>query len=319
MRLRYLLAFGVPALALASWSTVGSSIGSVPTDDAARARCAARLSMSLTGRPPSAALSSSADPQSQVDTLLADPQFVDQFARFINAQSNPEPGMTPAEDATYFLAKYVLDNGKPWHELYDGKYRVEAVPAGGGMPATARVVADANGLGYFRSMPWMVRYAGNEEQGYRLSAAFRIQQNIIGLDVGAVTNSPGVDISATGRMAPACSGCHYDSYFALDKVARILSKKGGTPTNIQFIPPTDPPQQILGGQTIANDSDLVDALVNSTDHQFRVCRLAFLYLYGRSEATCESALFDKCIDAYTSTGDIRAALRAIATDPSYCE
>ncbi len=102
------------------------------------------------------------------------------------------------------------------------------------LPATAQVVADPAGLGYFRSRPWMVRYAGNEEEGYRLNAAFRIQQNIIGLDVGAVTNAPGVDISATGRMAAGCRSCHYDSYFALDKVAKILSRKTGPDDNPTF-------------------------------------------------------------------------------------
>jgi hypothetical protein len=227
--------------------------------------------------------------------------------------------MAPAADATYFLAQYVLKNNRPWHELFDGQYRVEAVPASGTMPATAQVVADPNGLGYFRSRPWMVRYAGNEEQGYRLSAAFRIQQNVIGLDVGAVTNAPGVDISASGRMATGCRSCHYDQYFALDKVAKVLSRKVGPDTNLTFEPPTEGPQTVLDGKTIANDADLVAALVESTDHKFRTCRLGFQFLYGRPEASCEAELFDKCIDAYTTTGDMRAVLRTIATDPGYCE
>ncbi|HEY5922388.1 MAG TPA: hypothetical protein VIV11_11990 [Kofleriaceae bacterium] len=282
-------------------------------------RCATRLSLSLTGRAPSAALLSSADPQSQVDALLADPAFVEQFARFINAELNPEPGMTPAADATYFMAQHVLTNNRPWREMFDGKYRVEPVPAAGGMPATARVVDDPDGLGYFRSRPWMVRYAGNEEQGYRLNSAFRIQQNVIGLDVGAVTNLPGTDISASGRMATQCRGCHYDEYFALDKVAKVLSRRTGPDDAIVFVPPTEGPQQVLDGRMIANDADLVQALVESTDHKFRTCRLAFQFLYGRAEATCESALFDRCVDEYTNTGDIRAALRTIATDTGYCE
>jgi hypothetical protein len=264
-------------------------------------------------------LLASADPQTQVDALLADPQFVDQFARFLNSELNPEPAMTPAQDATYYLAKYVLENNRPWHELFDGQYRIDPVPAANGMPATATVVADANGLGYFRSRPWMVRYAGNEEEGYRLSAAFRIQQNIVGLDVGAVTNLPGTNISATGRMATQCRSCHYDEWFALDKVAKVLSKRSGPDDNITFVPPTEGPQQVLDGRTIANDADLVKVLVESTDHKFRTCRLAFQFLYGRSEATCESALFDRCVDEYTNTGDIRAALRTIASDTGYCE
>ncbi len=319
MRLGFLFAFGVPAAAIASWTAVSTPAGSAPSDDAARVRCATRLSLSLTGRPPSAALLASPDPQSEVDTLLADDAFVEQFARFVNSELNPEPGMAPAEDATYFLAKYVLTNNRPWHELFDGQYRVEAVPATATAPATAQVVADANGLGYFRSRPWMVRYAGNEEQGYRLSAAFRIQQNVIGLDVGAVTNAPGVDISATGRMATGCRSCHYDEYFALDKVAKVLSRKSGPDNNLTFTPPTEGPQTVLDGKTIANDAELVKALVESTDHKFRTCRMAFLYLYGRAEATCESALFDQCIDAYTQTGDVRAALRSIVQDPGFCE
>jgi hypothetical protein len=319
MRLGFLFACAVPAAAFASWTAVSTPATGTPADDAARVRCATRLSLSLTGRPPSAALLASPDPQSEVDTLLADDAFVDQFSRFVNSEMNMEPGETPAADAAYFLAQHVLNNNRPWHELFDGQYRVEPVPAAGGNPATAQVVADPNGLGYFRSRPWMVRYAGNEEEGYRLNSAYRIQQNVIGLDVGAVTNAPGVDISATGRMATGCRSCHYDQYFALDKVAKVLSRRTGPDDNIVFVAPTEGPQSVLDGKMIANDAELVKALVESTDHKFRTCRLAFQYLYGRPEASCEAELFDKCIDAYTTTGDMRAVLRTVATDPGFCE
>jgi len=318
MRLRYLFGLGVPVAAMALWANSGTSHSQTPVDEAAKVRCATRLSLSLTGKAPSASLLAAADPQAQIDTLLADPAFVEQFSRFVNSQMNPEPAMTPAQDSTYYLAKYVLENQKPWHEMFDGQYDIKAVAAANGNPATAEVVADTNGLGYFRSRPWMLRYAGNEEAGYRLSAAFRIQQNIIGLDVGAVTNAPGVDVSATGRMSNNCRGCHYDPYFALDKVAKILSKRVDT-NPITFSPPTEGPQTILDGQTVANDGDLVKALLASNDYKFRTCRLAFVFLYGRPEASCESALFDKCIDDFTQTGDVRAALRAVAADPGFCE
>ena len=319
MRLRFLAVLGVPAAVIAVVASGGRSAGVTPPDDAARVRCATRLSMALTGKAPSAELLAAADPQAEVDKLLADEAFVEQFSRFMNSKLNPEPAMTPAADATYYLTQYVLRNNRPWHELFDGQYRVEPVPATTSSPATAQVVADPNGLGYFRSRPWMVRYAGNEEQGYRLSAAFRIQQNIVGLDVGAVTNAPGTDISATGRMASSCRGCHYDEWFALDKVARVLSRKTGPDDAIVFVAPTEGSQQILNGRTIANDAELVAALLDSTDHKFRTCRLAFEYLYGRAEANCEAALFDACIDAYTTTGDVRATLRTLATAPGYCE
>jgi hypothetical protein len=315
MRLRYYIAMFAPAVALASLATMARS-AKAPLEDAERARCATRLSLALTGAPATPDLLANADPQSQVDALLATPQFVDQFARFINSKFNDEPGMAPADDAPFFLAKYLLQNNKPWHELFDGGYRVDAVA---GPPVSAQVVVDPAGLGYFRSRNWMIRYAGNEEQGYRLSSAFRIQQNIIGLDVTAVTNAPGVDVSATGRMATGCRGCHYDSYFALDKVAKILSRKTGPANNPVFVDPTEGPQVVLDSHTLNNDADLVKTLVESPDHQFRTCRLAFQFLYGRGEATCESELFDKCIDAYTSTGDVRAAVKTIAQEPGFCE
>lgn len=320
MRLRFLVAFGIPAAALASQLvTIPSSQGVTPVDAAARQRCATRLSIALTGQPPSPALLSSPDPQSQIDTLLADEAFVEQFARFINSELNPEPGESPAADATYYLARHVLENKRPWHELFDGPYRIEPVPAANGNAATAMVVADPDGLGYFRSRPWMVRYAGNEEQGYLLNAAYRIQQNIIGLDLSAVTTAPDADISANGRAGTACRGCHYDSYFALDKVAKILPRRTGPDDNPTFTPPNEGAQALLDGRMLASDKDLVTALVGSTDHKFRTCRLAFQFTYGRAEASCESDLFDACIDTYTQTGDVRAALRTIAADASYCE
>jgi hypothetical protein len=319
MRLRFLVALAVPAAAIASIATTTRSEGVTPAEDVVRAACATRLSLAVTGRAPSDELLAATDPQAQIDAMLASDAFVEQFARFINSQLNPEPGETPAADATYWLARHVLQNNRPWRELFDGKYRVEVVPAMGMTPATAQVVDDPDGLGYFRSRPWMIRYAGNEEQGYRLNSAFRIQQNIIGLEVSAVTNVPGTDISATGRMAGACRSCHYDSYFALDKVAKVLSRVSGPMNNPTFTPPAEGPQQLLDGRTIANDAELVTALVESTQHKFHTCRLAFQYLYGRAEAQCEAALFDRCVDEYTNTGDVRAALRVIATDQSFCE
>jgi len=302
------------------WS-VGSSSGTPPVDEPARNRCASRVALSLTGQAPSTSLLASTDPQSEVATLLASPAFAERFARFINSQFNAEPATaaTPEQDSAYYLAKHILTNNRPWHELFDGPYNIEPVAAVGTTPATARVVDDANGLGYFRSRPWMVRYAGNEQQGYRLNSAFRIQQNIIGLDVSAVTNAVGTDTSANGRLAAGCRSCHYDSYFALDKVAKILSRRDVNATTITFIPSTEPAQALLDGRMIANDKELVQALVSSTDHQFRTCRLAFMFLYGRPEASCETALFDACIDAYTQTGDIRAALSTIVKDDGFCE
>jgi hypothetical protein len=184
---------------------------------------------------------------------------------------------------------------------------------------TDTVTADPNGLGYFRSTPWMHRYAGNEEAGYRIVSAYRILQNTTGLALTATTAVVGVDRTATGREAPACRGCHYESWYALDKVARTLTRRKGTGDNMTFTAPTDGPQQILGGQTITNDKELVTALVASTNFRFNATRLAFKYLYGRPETTCEGAVFDKAVAAFDTKGSIKDALATIAKDPTFCQ
>jgi hypothetical protein len=278
-------------------------------DPAERAeRCATRLSIAFLGKAPSPQLQAAANPQDQVDALLADPEFQDRFARFVNAQFNPEPGANVPEDASYTLAKYVMVNQKPWKEMFVGKYAVDAT-----------VTDDPNGLGYFRSAAWMRRYAGNELAGYRITAAYRILQNTTGLQLLATTAVDGLDLSANGRQAPACKGCHYESWYALDKVAKVLSRRKGTGTNMTFTAPTEGPQQILDGKTISNDAELVQALVESEDFRFNVCRLAFTFLYGRDEYTCEADVFDRCVDAFTKTGTMHSAIAAIAKDATYCQ
>lgn len=287
-------------------------------EEQARARCATRLSLAVLGRSPSPELLSAADPQAEIDTLLESEAFIGNFSRFVNSQLNDEPGEMPAEDATFYLARHVLREGRPWHELFDGPYRVRPIEVDGS--PSAEVVEDPDGLGYFRSPVWMRRYAGNEEDGYRLSAAYRILQNVTGLSVDAVQNVPDDQpLDSDGRKAPACAGCHYDSWFALDKVARVLSRRDGEGMDMSFLPPDEGPQQILDGRMVSDDAELVSALVDSVDFRFRTCRLAFQYLYGRSELTCEAPLFDACVDAFEQSGDVRAALRTIATDPGFCE
>lgn len=273
-----------------------------------RERCATRLSISLLGKSASAELTASQNPQDQVDALLGDAAFIERFARFTNAQLNPQPGETVGEDASYTLSKYVLTNKKPWSELFVGAYDV-----------TNTVAPDPQGLGYFRSAPWMRRYAGNEENGYRLSAAYRILQNTTGLELTATTNVQGVDLSAKGRQAAACAGCHYQSWYALDKVAKVLSRRKGQNANITYIPPDEGPQQILGGKTIADDKQLVTALVASENFRVNACRLAFKYLYGRNENSCEAQVFERCVDAFAKEQTMQSAVAVVAKDPTFCQ
>jgi len=283
---------------------------------ATKGRCANRIGVSLTGKPPSAELTSAQDPQSVVDTILKSPDFIEQFARFFNARSNVGPGATPAEDASYHLAKHILTVNEPWKNLFVGAYDI--VAAGTAAAPTITVQANPNGLGYFRNKVWMDRYAGNEQAGIKLNTAYRMMNNTVGLELIATTNAPGADVSANGRRSGSCKGCHYEGWYALDINASVLSKVTRTGNNVTYTPPDGQPKAVLGGLMIKDDKEFVTALVDSEAFSFNACRLAFSYLYGRNENQCEAELFDKCVDAFKSSGLIQTALATIAKDPSFC-
>jgi hypothetical protein len=101
-------------------------------------------------------------------------------------------------------------------------------------------------------------------------------------------------------------------------VASVLTRKVVNGDTITFEPPTAGPQPLLDGRMIADDKELVTALVNSTNFEFNTCRLAFQFLFGRNELACEGPIFDRCIDAFRSQKKMQAALEAIAGDPSFC-
>jgi hypothetical protein len=305
-------------LALALAAAAGSSKTAHATGEdmtQTDARCATRLSIALLGVSATAAELASTTPQAAVDAMLVDPRFQERFASFVNARSNASPGLTPEEDAPYWLAKYILQNNRPWKEMFVGPYNVDLDGAGKNVVVTN----DPNGLGYFRSKPWLIRYEGSEQAGIKISTAYHIMQNVVGLELVASTNAPGADLTATGRMASPCNGCHFAPWFALDRVASILTVRKGSGAATTFLPPAQPSANILGGLTIHDDGELVQALVANDAFKVHACRTAFQFLYGRGENTCEGVLFDKCVDALTGAGTMQAALGAIAKDASFCQ
>lgn len=310
----------VPALlAGAVVAANGRKASAEDTDPTAKnERCASRLSIALLGQSPAAGLMT--NPQGQVDQLLTQPQFVERFSRFINASFNPLPGTTAKEDSAYFLMKYVLENGKPYKEMFLGQYKVDGDAQGNNV----QVTVDPNGLGYFRSQPWLLRYAGNEQQGYKLVTAYRIMQNTVGLELVASTNAPDADVSTATRTSnPGCTGCHGPAtgagpWFALDRAARALTKVKRNGMNVTFEPPTDGPQQVAD-KTVSSDKELVEALVASPNFAFNACRLSFRFLYGRAENACESKIFDACVTEFNAKGTIQSALASVAKDPGFCQ
>jgi hypothetical protein len=281
-------------------------------------KCATRLYTAMVGEGATTDALSSSNPQAAFDTLVQDERFQERFARFINSQFNNIPGATPAEDAAYYMTKYVLTEKKPWSEMFVG--HLDVAPQDSTKPNSEAVVSDNDeGLGYFASKAWYSRYAGNEPAGIRIQAAYRMMQNTIGLTLVATTNAPDADITANGRKAQPCAGCHYDPWFALDKVASVLGKRTGSGTNTKIDTSAVTTQTLLGGVSISNERELVEALVANEAFDVNACRLAFKYLYGRSEQSCEGPLFDTCVDAFKKDKTITTALAVIAKDPSFCE
>ncbi len=310
-----LLALALPVLAGGAALAVGRGAhaeGAEGDHAEANERCAIRLSIALTGKSADGALLASGSPQGSVDGLLGSPAFADRFARFINAEFNGGPAATAPEDTVYYLSKYVIENDKPWRDLFVGAYSV--TPTAMAMD----VQPDPEGLGYFRSPTWMKRYAGVEPAGMMLVAAFRIVQNTTSLTLTPSVGNPGDDRTATGRQAGACKSCHFDQWYALDKLALLLPTRKGTLDAPTFAATTAGPQQALG-KTLADDKDLVTALVDSDAWRFAQCRNVFKFLYGREENQCEAKVFDACVDALNDAKTIKAAVAAVAKDPSFCQ
>ncbi|MDF2693962.1 MAG: hypothetical protein K0S65_2345 [Labilithrix sp.] len=307
-------AFVVPAVAIgvALFTGRGAHAEDADVDKAEVAeRCAIRLSIALVGKSPDAALLASSDPRSAVEGLLASPDFADRFARFINSEFNGGPSSSATDDPVYYLAKHVIANDKPWTDLFIGPYAITPTET------AMEVTDDAEGLGYFRSPSWMKRYGGNEGAGYMLVGAFRILSNTTGLELIPSVGNPGDDRSGAGRKAGACRGCHFDAWYALDTYAKLLPKRKGQGDTMTFTEPTDGPQQLLG-RTIADDKDLVSALVDSDAWRFHQCRNVFKFVHGRPENQCEATVFDSCVDALVQQKTLRAAVAAVVNDPTFC-
>ncbi|MFO0665738.1 MAG: hypothetical protein U0174_17410 [Polyangiaceae bacterium] len=315
----------VPALALtvAGAAALTHKASAAPTGPEALQRCARRVAISITGKAPSAELLASPNPQGQVDQLVASTDFIERFSGYINSEMNPGTGMTPVEDASYHMMKYVLTNNLPYKDMFLGKYNVNSP---NGMPNTVTVDADPAGLGYFHSRAWLVRYAGNEPAGIKIVTAYRIMQNVVGLKLTAVSNAPTTDVSKNARITNVnCSQCHLPDtavettkWWGLDKIASILTVRKGMGNNMTFDPQTTAEIDIAG-QKIHNDIELVQLLTSSEDFNFNVCRLAFKYLNGRAENTCEAAVFDKCVADFKASGKIQAAVASIAKDTNFCQ
>lgn len=291
--------------------TLTSAAALAQTD--AEKRCARRLctTLGLPWRNELTALATST-PQANVRRWLDHRNAIQNFAAFVNSRFNPAPGVNTSEDAVLQAVKFVLTNNRPWRDVFVGRLFINhtngQVTEDPALPA----------LGYFGSRGWQYRYRGNEEAGLMLSAAYRTLQNTVGLKLIAAPNNAEGDSTATGRERPECRSCHFDSPYALDKVAQLLPRRVGigAGAKVEVVPVA--PQQLFGAE-VSSHEQLLQTLVGSQAFLFWSCRLAFEFAWGRKESACEAPMFDRCVDALATTGDMKAGLAALLEDPAYCE
>ncbi len=237
--------------------------------------------------------------------------FAKRFAGFVSSKWQKEQSTEKQHNAPFIVVKHVVGNGLPWKHVFTGKYDINF------FESAQQVISSPTGLGYFRVKEWQLQYAGNELAGYKLATAYRMLNNMLGIQLRAAANNTLGDASAVGRAAPGCAGCHFKGPYPLDTIARVLNRRVGFGADVTFGPSSDGPQMLFG-KMIADDAELVNALVSSSAFTFNTCRLSFEFLFGRPESTCEAPMFEACVQAFEAEGTIQAALMAMIRHPDYC-
>ena len=102
----------VLAVVLTSVAEAQTQVGG-PVDPQRAERCAVRVGIALTGKSPSAALLSAANPQLEVDALLESDAFIERFARFINTTFNDTPGTNSVVAASTYEPVLWLRSPRP--------------------------------------------------------------------------------------------------------------------------------------------------------------------------------------------------------------
>ena len=284
------------------------------TPDEAAQRCTRRISQTLgIGYRASLTSLAGATPQARVRTWLESRDAITTFAGFINSRFNSQPGANLAEEGVPAAVRFILTNKKPWKELFVGRYTINH---------TNNIImenATVPALGYFGSLGWQKRYLGNAPDGLMLSAGYRTMQNVVGFKLIPSPQNGEGDATATGRERAECRGCHFDSPYGLDLVARLLPRKIGMGggARAEKVPVT--PQTLFNGIQVRDHEHLLEVLTASDAFLFRTCRLAFEFVYGRPESACEAPMFDRCVDAFARTGMMQDALASYLEDPQYCE
>ena len=106
------------------------------------------------------------------------------------------------------------------------------------------------------------------------------------------------------------------------RAANLFRSLGIGPTDtVAFVLPNclETVVTMLGGIQVSNDKEFVTALTNSESFNFRTCRMAFEFLYGRRENRCEGPVFDRCMKEFRTQGTLQSAVASVVKDNSFCQ
>ena len=280
-------------------------------------QCSQKLHSTLYGRSATSQELNIANPMSTVDAMMSNDEFIEKFSMYVNAHMNWLPGDGKRNNPVYMAMKYYIfkDNQeKPWKELFTGGYDLYD---NGYNPRE-------DNSGYFSDRNWKKVYKGNEEFGYKLRTAYLILNNQIGLNLEALTVNNAGGSGRNARQDPnnVCVACHFNSDFALDRIAQILplvDRQSSDAQNLIEIAALGPFNQEIYGQTVSNLKELTEVLASLDAFNTNACNIAFQFVFGREHRGADKAIFEQCVDEFKQDGHITASVKHFVDSDIFCK
>ncbi|HEY7772414.1 MAG TPA: hypothetical protein VIC26_04480 [Marinagarivorans sp.] len=302
---------------LGSLAVAATLLTAAPSFATTAMQCSQKLHSTLYGRSATAAELTIADPMSHVDEMMSNDEFIEKFSMYINAHMNWLPGDGKRQNPVYMAMKHYIfqDNQeKPWKELFTGGY---SLYDNGYNPREEKT-------GYFSDRNWKQVYKGNEEFGYKLRTAYLILNNQIGLNLDALTVNSTGGSGRDARQDPdnVCVACHFNSDFALDRIAQILplvDRESSDAQNLIEIAAPGPFNQLIYGQPVSSLEDLTAVLSTLDAFNTNACNIAFQFVFGRDHRGADKALFDQCVTEFKTDGRITTSVKHFLESDIFCQ
>lgn len=293
-------------------------------------QCSQKLHSTLYGRSATATELQMSNPLANVDAMILEEEFQENFAEFVNAHMNWLPAEGRNNNPVYMgVTRYLFtprqNSGHateyPWKNLftegyrpYDGGFNPQDMEEGAGGQRAS---------GYFSDKGWKKTYKGNEEEGIKLRTAYLILNNQIGLNLEALTVSNSGGSGKSDRTDPnaVCYGCHVASDYGLDNIASILPRVNRETSDAQNFneKPAESNSQVVYGQTVTDLKSLTAVLAERPEFFTNACAIAFEFSFGRERRGPDREVFDGCVEAFTESGYITTAVKYFVESDYFCK